>query len=91
MSLRQRQRPSKSGTLITGQAPLRDKQKQEAPPQTPFPACLLSCLLMSLSTGRDATGQVNEAHVTAASAQRHRVFHRYALRPRGFLRVLNVS
>lgn len=46
---------------------------------------------MSLSTGRDATGQVNQAHVTAASAQRHRAFHRYALGPRDFLRELNVS
>lgn len=57
-----------------GQAPPCDKQKQEAPPQTPFPACLLSCLLMSVSTGRDVIGQVIQPHVTAASVQRHRGF-----------------
>lgn len=68
------QRPCNSGTMITGQGPPCDKQKQEAPPQTPFPACLLSCLLMSVSTGRDGIGQVIQPHVTAASVQCHLKF-----------------
>lgn len=40
-----------------------------------------ACLQMNESTGRDIIGQVNQAHVTVASFQRHQVFYQYALGP----------
>lgn len=71
-----KQQRAKSGTMITAQGPPCNKQKQEAPPQTLLPACLLSCLLVCVcvSTGRDVIGQLIQPHMTAMSVQRHQRF-----------------